>query len=163
MPAEGRGLGSRSASNVTDIQEIGVSLLPPITVGKLQTALHTKAKNSPDYRFYALYDKLYRRDILEWALVRCRNNRGAPGIDGQSFADIETYGRDQWLDELTEELRNGTYRPRPVRRVFIPKGDGKLRPLGIPMCRSYCTSLQRRWGLRLIERRSEPALEPYRF
>jgi hypothetical protein len=90
---------------VTDIQEIGVSLIPPVTVGKLQTALHTKAKNSPDYRFYALYDKLYRRDILEWAFVRCRNNRGAPGVDGQSFADIETYGRDQWLDELTEELR----------------------------------------------------------
>src|ERR1700678_4026780 len=93
MPAEGRGLGSRSASYVTDIQEIGVSLLPPITVGKLQTALHTKAKNSPDYRFYALDDKLYRRDILEWALVRCRNNRWAPGVDGQSFADIEKYGQ----------------------------------------------------------------------
>jgi hypothetical protein len=124
---EGRGLGSRSTSYVTDIQEIGVSLLPPVTVGKLQTALHTKAKNSPDYRFYALYDKLYRRDILEWAFVRCRNNRGKPGVDGQSFADIETYGRDQWLDELTEELGNETYRPRPVRRVFIPKGDGKLR------------------------------------
>jgi len=56
-----------------------VSLIPPVKVGKLQTALHTKAKNSPDYRFYALYDKLYRRDILEWAFVRCRNNRGAPG------------------------------------------------------------------------------------
>ena len=144
---EGRGLGSRSASDVTDIQEIGVSLSPPVTVGKLQTALHTKAKNSPGYRCYALYDKLYRRDILERALVRCRNNRSTPGVDGQSFADIETYGRDQWLDELTEELRNETYRPRPVRRVFIPKGDGKLRPLGIPICRSYCTSLQRRWGL----------------
>ncbi len=124
-----------------------MSLSPPVTVGKLQTALHTKAKNSPDYRFYALYDKLYRRDILEWAFVRCRNNRGKPGVDGQSFADIEAYGRDQWLDELTEELRNETYRPRPVRRVFIPKGDGKQRPLGIPICRSYCTSLQRRWGL----------------
>ena len=124
-----------------------MSLIPPVKVGKLQTALHTKAKNSPDYRFYALYDKLYRRDILEWAFVRCRNNGGAPGVDGQSFADIETYGRDRWLDELTEELRNETYRPRPVRRVFIPKGDGKLRPLGIPICRSYCTSFQRRWGL----------------
>jgi hypothetical protein len=132
---------------VTDIQEIGVSLPPPIKVGKLQTALHTKAKNSPDYRFYALYDKLYRRDILEWAFVRCRTNDGAPGVDGQSFTDIEVYGRDQWLDELTEELKNGTYRPRPVRRVFIPKGDGKLRPLGIPICHSYCTSFQRRWGL----------------
>ena len=99
-----------------------MSLTPPVTVEKLQTTLHTKAKNSPDYRFYALYDKLYRRDILEWALVRCRNNRGAPEVDGQSFADIETYGRDRWLDELTEELRSGTYRPRPVRRVYIPKG-----------------------------------------
>jgi RNA-directed DNA polymerase len=124
-----------------------MSLIPPVKVGKLQTALHTKAKNSPGYRFYALYDKLYRRDVLEWAFIRCRKNGGAPGVDGQSFADIEAYGQDQWLDELTEELRNETYRPRPVRRVLIPKGDGKLRPLGIPICRSYCTSLQRRWGL----------------
>ena len=125
-----------------------MSLIPPVKVGKLQTALHTKAKNSPDYRFYALYDKLYRRDVLEWAFIRCLRNGGAPGVDGQSFADIETYGEERWLDELTEELRNETYRPRPVRRVFIPKGDGKLRPLGIPICRSYCTSLQRRWGLK---------------
>src|SRR6202453_5322803 len=132
MPVEGRGLGSMSASYVTDIQEIGVSLIPPTKVEKLQTALHTKAKNSPDYRFYALYDKLYRRDILEWAFVRCRLNDGAPGVDGQSFADIESYGEDRWLDELTEELRNGTYRPQPVRRVYIPKPDGKQRPLGIP-------------------------------
>ncbi len=109
-----------------------MSLTPPPTVGKLQTALHTKAKNSPDYRFYALYDKLYRQDIMAWALVRCRNNRGKPGIDGQSFADIDAYGPDRWLDELTEELRKETYRPLPVRRVFIPKGDGKQRPLGIP-------------------------------
>ena len=85
--------------------------------------MHTKAKNSPDYRFYALYDKLYRRDILAFAFVRCLRNGGASGVDGQSFADIEAYGRDQWLDELTEELRNETYRPQPVRRVFIPKGD----------------------------------------
>jgi RNA-directed DNA polymerase len=117
---------------VTDIQEIGMSLPPPFKVEKLQTALHTKAKNSPDYRFYALYDKLYRRDILGWAFLRCLQNGGAPGVDGQSFADIEAYGEDRWLDELTEELRSGTYRPQPVRRVFIPKGDGKLRPLGIP-------------------------------
>src|SRR3984885_6685355 len=135
MPAEGRGLGSRSASNVTDIQEIGVSLLPPITVGKLQTALHTKAKNSPDYRFYALYDKLYRRDILEWAFVRCRKNDGAPGVDGQSFADIEAYGEEKWLGELAEVLRKKTYQPQPVKRVWIPKPDGKQRPLGVPTIR----------------------------
>jgi RNA-directed DNA polymerase len=143
---EGRSLGSRSASDATDIREIGMSLPPPIKVGKLQTALHTKAKNSPDYRFYALYDKLYRRDILAWAFLRCLQNGGAPGVDGQSFADIEAYGEERWLDELATELRNETYRPRPVRRVFIPKGDGKLRPLGIPICPSYCTSLQRYWG-----------------
>ena len=110
-------------------------LPPPVKVGKLQTALHTKAKNSPDYRFYALYDKVYRRDVLAWAFVRCLRNGGVPGVDGQSFDDIEKLGRDQWLDELAEELRNETYQPRPVRRVYIPKGDGKQRPLGIPCIR----------------------------
>ena len=110
-------------------------LPPPVKVGKLQTALHTKAKNSPDYRFYALYDKVYRRDVLEWAFVRCLRNGGVPGVDGQSFDDIEKLGRDQWLDELAEELRKGTYHPQPVRRAFIPKGDGKQRPLGIPCIR----------------------------
>ena len=132
MPAERRGLGSRSTQQAADSREIGVSLSPPIKVGKLQTALHTKAKNSPDYRFYALYDKLYRGDVLDWAFTRCRNNGGAPGVDRQSFADIEAYGRARWLGELAEELRNETYHPQPVRRVYIPKGDGKLRPLGIP-------------------------------
>jgi len=122
-------------------------LTPPLKVGKLQTALHTKAKNSPDYRFYALYDKVYRRDVLAFAYVRCLNNGGVPGVDGQSFDDIEKSGRDQWLDELAEELRNGTYQPQPVRRVYIPKADGKPRPLGIPICRSYCTSFQKGWGL----------------
>ena len=109
-----------------------MGLTPPLKVGKLQTALHTKAKNSPDYRFYALYDKVYRRDVLAFAYVRSRNNGGVPGVDGQSFDDIEKSGRDQWLDELAEELRKGTYQPQPVKRVYIPKGDGKRRPLGIP-------------------------------
>jgi group II intron reverse transcriptase/maturase len=108
-----------------------VSLTTPPKVQKLQTTLHAKAKGSPDYRFYRLYDKVYRRDILEFAYRRCRSNDGAPGADGQTFEDIEAYGRDRWLDELTTELRKRTYRPDPVRRVFIPKGDGKQRPLGI--------------------------------
>ena len=112
-----------------------MGLTPPLKVGKLQAALHTKAKNSPDYRFYALYDKVYRRDVLAFAYVRCLNNGGVPGVDGQSFDDIEELGRDQWLDELAEELRKGMYQPKPVRRVYIPKGDGKQRPLGIPCIR----------------------------
>src|SRR3954466_2714366 len=111
-----------------------MSLTPPVKVGKLQAALHTKAKDAPDYRFYALYDKLYRRDVLGYAYDRCRANGGAPGVDGQTFADIDEYGADRWLDELTTELRDETYQPEPVRRVNIPKDGqpGKFRPLGIP-------------------------------
>jgi retron-type reverse transcriptase len=127
---------------VADSREIGVRLTPPSQVGKLQTALHTKAKNAPDYRFYALYDKLYRKDVLEYAYQRCRDNDGAPGVDRQTFRDIKEYGVDRWLDEWAEELRSGTYQSQPVRRVHIPQPDGKPRPLGIPICRSYCTSLQ---------------------
>jgi group II intron reverse transcriptase/maturase len=112
-----------------------VSLTPPPKVQKLQTTLHAKAKGSPGYRFYRLYDKAYRRDILEFAYLRCRSNDGAPGVDSQTFEDIEAYGRDRWLDELTTELREKTYRPSPVRRVLIPKPDGKQRPLGIATIR----------------------------
>ena len=122
-----------------------MSLSPPLKVKKLQDALHSKAKDAPSYRFYALYDKLYRDDILRFAYDRCKANGGAPGVDGQDFADIETQGLDAWLSALTKELREETYRPQPVRRVNIPKDGqpGKFRPLGIPICRSYCTSLQR--------------------
>jgi group II intron reverse transcriptase/maturase len=112
-----------------------MSLPPPPKVQKLQEALHAKAKGSPGYRFYALYDKVYRKDVLEWAYVRCRSNNGAAGVDGQTFEDIEAYGLDRWLDELATQLKDRTYRPHPVRRVFIPKGDGKQRPLGIATIR----------------------------
>jgi group II intron reverse transcriptase/maturase len=98
-------------------------------------ALHAKAKAEPGYRFYALYDKIYRGDILARAYAQCRSNKGAPGIDGQDFADIEAYGEGRWLGELALALRRETYRPAPIRRVFIPKANGKLRPLGISTLR----------------------------
>jgi group II intron reverse transcriptase/maturase len=109
-----------------------MSLTPPESVQKLQAALHAKAKGSPDYRFYALYDKVYRRDVLACAYYCCQDNDGAAGTDGQGFEDIEKYGLERWLDELTQELKGRTYRPAAVRRVYIPKPDGKQRPLGIP-------------------------------
>jgi RNA-directed DNA polymerase len=109
-----------------------MSLIPPEKLQKLQAALHAKAKASPDQRFHALYDKVYRADVLEHAYDCCKANGGAAGVDGQSFADIETYGLGRWLEELAEELRVRTYRPSPVRRVWLPKPDGKKRPLGIP-------------------------------
>ena len=109
-----------------------MSLSTPSKVRKLQEALHAKAKGSPKLRFYALYDKLYREDILAHAYQCCKANGGAPGVDGQDFAGIEAYGLTGWLGELAEELRNRTYRPQAVRRVWIPKPDGKKRPLGIP-------------------------------
>src|SRR5215475_7481967 len=98
-------------------------------------ALHAKAKAEAGYRFYTLYDKISRDDILAHAYAQCRSNKGAPGIDGQDFADIEAYGVEQWLTELALALRQETYRPEPIRRVFIPKANGKLRPLGISSVR----------------------------
>ena len=109
-----------------------MSLTPPQKLQKLQAALHAKAKASPGQRFHALYDKVYRADVLEHAYACCRANGGTEGVDGQSFSDIELAGPSRWLGELAEELRVQTYRPSPVRRVWIPKPDGLERPLGIP-------------------------------
>ena len=109
-----------------------MSLRPPDKVRKLQRTLHAKAKESPDYRFYALYDKVYREDILHYAYQSCKANGGAAGVDGETFEDIESYGRDRWLGELSEAVRSKSYRAAAIRRVYIPKGDGRQRPLGIP-------------------------------
>ena len=88
-----------------------------------------KAKAEPGYRFYALYDKISREDILAHAYAQCRSNKGAPGVDRQDFEAVEAYGVERWLGELALALRQETYRPDPIRRVFIPKANGKLRPL----------------------------------
>ena len=111
------------------------NLSTPKSVQKLQMALHAKAKAEAGYRFYALYDKISREDILAHAYAQCRSNKGAPGGDGQDFAEIEAYGVERWLGELALALSEETYRPDPIRRVFIPKANGKLRPLGISTVR----------------------------
>jgi retron-type reverse transcriptase len=99
--------------------------------GKLQRKLYRKAKAEPAFRFYVLYDKIYREDILRHGYALARANAGAPGTDGITFAAIEASGLDSWLAGLREELISKTYRPDPVRRVTIPKPDGGERPLGI--------------------------------
>ena len=116
----------------SESREIGVSLRPPDKVRKLQRTLYAKAKESPDYRFYALYDKVYREDILLYAYRCCKANGGAAGVDGESFEDIESYGRERWLGELSEAVRSKSYRASPIRRRYIPKPNGKQRPLGVP-------------------------------
>ena len=112
-----------------------MSLTTPESVQKLQAALHDKAKKSPDFRFYALYGKVYRKDVLTFAYQSCKANGGAAGVDNQTFEDIEAYGAERWLDELTQELKSQKYRPLPVRRVYIPKPGGQQRPLGVPAIR----------------------------
>jgi len=106
--------------------------LPPAEVRKLQNRLWAAAKQSSERRFHALYDRIYRSDVLWEAWERVRANRGAAGVDGVTLADVEAYGVHQMLGELQERLRAGNYHPAPVRRVEIPKPDGRTRPLGIP-------------------------------
>ncbi len=112
-----------------------MSLATPENIRTLQRKLYRKAKEEPEYRFYLLYDKIWRWDILAHAYALARVNGGAPGVDGETFQRIETDGKEEWLRVLQEELRGKTYRPQPVRRVMIPKPGGGERPLGIPTIR----------------------------
>lgn len=111
------------------------TLETPARIRDLQRALYLRAKQDPHFRAYALYDKVYRSDILAHAYAVAKANGGAPGPDGCTFDDVETNGRAVWLDELREALQTKTYRPGPVRRVYIPKLNGGERPLGIPNIR----------------------------
>lgn len=111
-------------------------LTTPDVIRTLQRKLYTKAKQEPAYRFYALYDKVWRADILMFAYRLVRANKGSPGVDGVNFEDIDaTIGIDKFLSELAQDLKDKTYHPSPVRRVMIPKADGSQRPLGIPTIR----------------------------
>src|ERR1700676_2455935 len=112
-----------------------MSLATPTAIRSLQRKLYRKAKAEPAFRFYLLYDKIYREDILRHAYALARANAGASGTDGMTFAAIEALGLESWLAGLREELILKTYRPDPVRRVMIPKPDGGERPLGIPTIR----------------------------
>ena len=112
-----------------------MSLETPNKIRMLQRKLYLKAKAEPKYRFYLLYDKIYREDVLEHAYVLAKANKGAPGVDGQTFERIELQGRGEWLASIREELHAKTYKPQPVRRVMIPKPGGGERPLGIPTIR----------------------------
>jgi RNA-directed DNA polymerase len=112
-----------------------MSLATPEKIRTLQRKLYRKAKAEPEFRFYLLYDKICRQDILEYAYALARANAGAPGADGMSFAEIEAIGVERWIAGLREELISKTYRPAPVRRVMLPKPGGGERPLGIPTIR----------------------------
>ena len=116
-------------------RRIGVSLETPDKIRNLQRKLYCKAKAEPAYRFYMLYDKMYRADILAHAYALCRENDGAPGVDKVTFSMIEAQGVGRWLAALGQDLAAKTYRPEAVRRVMIPKPGGGERPLGIPTIR----------------------------
>src|SRR2546428_6253223 len=112
-----------------------MSLETPSKIRMLQRKLYLKAKEEPTYRFYLLYDKIYRQDILAFAYELAKSNKGAPGVDGQSFEEIESQGLKEWLVGIRNDLRARTYKPQPVRRVMIEKAGGGERPLGIPTIR----------------------------
>ena len=140
-----------------------MSLRTPDSIRTLQRKLYDKAKTEPDFRFYILYDKVWRADILSHAYDLARANQGAPGVDGVTFEQIETAGLQDWLTRLGEELRTQTYRCQPVRRVMIPKPGGGERPLGIPTIRDRVVQTAAKLVLEpIFEADLDPAAFGYR-
>lgn len=129
-------------------------------VRTLQTSLQAKAKAEPAFRFYSLWDKCYRSDVLCVAYRRCRRNGGQPGVDGVRFRDVEAHGIERWLESLSEELRTKTYRPQPLLRVWIPKANGGHRPLGIPTLRDRVVQMA---VLQVLGPLFEPDLLPSQY
>ena len=139
----------------------GESLPGSEKVRKLQTVLHAKAKEEPGRRFHALIDKVWREDFLAEAWRQVRRNGGSAGVDGETYADIESYGVGRWLGELARELKDGTYTPEPVRQVLIPKKQpGKFRPLGIPCIRDRVAQTS---ALLVLEPIFEADLQPEQY
>jgi RNA-directed DNA polymerase len=140
-----------------------MSLATPSKIRDLQIKLYRKAKNEPGYRFYMLYDKIYREDILAHAYHLARANKGAPGVDGQNFEEIESRGLEKWLNGIRQELCDKTYQPQPVRRVMIPKPGGGERPLGIPTIRDRVVQTAAKLVLEpIFEADLEPCAYGYR-
>jgi RNA-directed DNA polymerase len=140
-----------------------MSLATPSKIRELQIKLYRKAKSEPGYRFYMLYDKICREDIVTHAYELARANKGAPGVDGQTFERIESAGLEEWLTGIRQELRNKTYQPQPVRRVMIPKPGGGERPLGIPTIRDRVVQTAAKIVLEpIFEADMEPSAFGYR-
>ncbi len=140
-----------------------MSLETPIAIRTLQRKLYRKAKQEPDFRFYLLYDKIYREDILGHAYELAKANKGAPGVDGQTFEAIESQGLEEWLEGIRKELHDKTYKPQPVRRVLIPKPGGGERPLGIPTIRDRTVQTAAKLVLEpILEADLEPDAYGYR-